>query len=351
MYDLLSNPDPAVREEILRRRQQQEALAQASQQGNRYNTLAAVAQMANNPAAAKASALAQTMAQKQHAPVQMGQQGFTLPASGEFVSSPMYEDEKNAGRQQQRDLARERQDLLREQQAARAQSQADLQAQRLEAQKERDAANRQAAAERAAQANALRMTLAGMTQGGKQNAAQAKLDAATEKQMRAREGVSETLTLLSQDYNELAKNEGIPDTKAGVFKNALARASASGPGQLLGQTLGTKNQSIRNRVAAKRPMLLTDIMQATGLKATQINSNVELQFYLAAATDPARDIQSNLAAIDYLDRKFGLGKGVVGAPPAAQQALDQEFKAAVTPPAPPPGLKIPPGYKYVGPAQ
>lgn len=77
---------------------QAEMLRQASQSANRLNTLAAVAQMANNPGAAKAMQLAQKSQQGQYTPEKMGQQGFMLPNSGQFVESPMYVDEKNAAR-------------------------------------------------------------------------------------------------------------------------------------------------------------------------------------------------------------------------------------------------------------
>lgn len=88
---------------LLRRRQSSDALQQANAQANRFNNMAAITQMANNKPAADAAATAQRNAQAQFKPVQMGNQGFALPSSGEFVSSPLYEDEQNAARTARRD--------------------------------------------------------------------------------------------------------------------------------------------------------------------------------------------------------------------------------------------------------
>lgn len=85
-------------EQETRRAQQSGALRQSVAQANKFNTLAAVAQMANNPGAAKASALIQSLQQARYKPVSLGQAGFALPESGEFIESPMYVDEKNAAR-------------------------------------------------------------------------------------------------------------------------------------------------------------------------------------------------------------------------------------------------------------
>jgi hypothetical protein len=54
--------------------------------------------------------------------------------------------------------------------------------------------------------------------------------------------------------------------------------------------------------------LLTAIMKATGLSATQLNSNVELQTYLKTATDTKVSIQSNVKALNNISKMFGLGE-------------------------------------------
>jgi hypothetical protein len=49
-------------------------------------------------------------------------------------------------------------------------------------------------------------------------------------------------------------------------------------------------------------------MKATGLSATQLNSNVELQTYLKTATDPKVSIQSNGKALNNISTMFGMGE-------------------------------------------
>lgn len=44
------------------------------------------------------------------------------------------------------------------------------------------------------------------------------------------------------------------------------------------------------------------------MSAQQMNSNVELQTFLRAATDPTLSIQANIEAINNLSKLYGLGK-------------------------------------------
>ena len=124
-----------------------------------------------------------------------------------------------------------------------------------------------------------------------------------------RETVSSIVSELRGKYEELAKNSGIVDPKAGWMSNLSAGAASSGVGQAVGNVFGTENQSARNTIAQTRPLLLNAIKQATGMSAKQMDSNAELKMYLAAATDPKLDIKANLAALDNLDKLYGLGLG------------------------------------------
>jgi hypothetical protein len=51
-------------------------------------------------------------------------------------------------------------------------------------------------------------------------------------------------------------------------------------------------------------------MASTGLSATQLNSNAELQLQLKSLGDPSKPIQSNIAALDTLDKMYGDGTSV-----------------------------------------
>lgn len=291
--------------QLLRRQQGTDALAQANAQGNRFNTLAAVAQMANNRSAAGAAATAAQEAQRQFKPVQMGNQGFMLPGTGEFIRSPMFEEEQNAARDAKRSMLE--QTLASRAEAARAAE---------DGRNQRAAEANQLRAFLAAQNGQLRMTLAELARQGRadrdasrpKSPAEIKAEQAAERTAKGKEGVSSTLDTLHGHYLELSKQGGIQSTQNNALTNIGARLSSSALGQMVGGAVGTREQSIRNSIANIRPMLLQDIKNATGMTAGQMNSNMELQTYLQAATDPTLDLESNLRAIAFIDQKFGTGR-------------------------------------------
>lgn len=121
MYDLADfamGMSPMERQrmeaQLLRRRQAGAALEDANRQGNQFNNMAAIANMANNPGVVDAAGMAAKNAQARFKPIQMGNQGFTIPATGEFVASPIYEDEQRAARQARADQARSTADAAME---------------------------------------------------------------------------------------------------------------------------------------------------------------------------------------------------------------------------------------------
>jgi hypothetical protein len=102
-------------------------------------------------------------------------------------------------------------------------------------------------------------------------------------------------------YDTLFKLKAIPSTTFSAAENAKIAAQTSGPGQQIGRVFGTKAQSQRNIVSNARVMLLNAVKQATGMAAQQLNSNVELQTYMQALTDPSKDYESNLQTLDNLE--------------------------------------------------
>lgn len=106
------------------------------------------------------------------------------------------------------------------------------------------------------------------------------------------------LNELDTKYDALDKAGGIVNTDNSALQNIGARMGSSYIGQGFANSVGTKAQGIRNSIAAKKPLLLSSIKSATGMSSQQLNSNVELQFYAAAATDPTVDINANKEAIE-----------------------------------------------------
>ena len=115
---------------------------------------------------------------------------------------------------------------------------------------------------------------------------------------------------LRDAYNRLEKGGGITKTENSGVKNIIPSLSASGAGQFVGKMLGTENQSARNDIAMTRPALLAALMKATGMSAKQMDSNAELKLWLATATDPTLDVNSNRRALDKIEKKY-LGGQVV----------------------------------------
>jgi len=131
---------------------------------------------------------------------------------------------------------------------------------------------------------------------------------------------------LRDAYDRLEKGGGITSTAKGGLSNLSAAASSSGAGQAVGKMLGTNNQSARNDIAMTRPALLAAIMKSTGMSAKQMDSNAELKLWLATATDPTLDVESNRRALDKIEKKY------LGGPSANQPVVPKisaEDQAAI----------------------
>jgi hypothetical protein len=125
--------------------------------------------------------------------------------------------------------------------------------------------------------------------------------------------VASILDDISTKYGELNRKGGIVSTDNNAIQNIVAKAGSSDIGQIVGGTVGTEEQSVRQSIRNSLPLLMSAIKNATGMSSQQMNSNAELQFYMQAATDPSRDIQSNLNAIQNL-RKMFVGESAPAAP-------------------------------------
>lgn len=123
----------------------------------------------------------------------------------------------------------------------------------------------------------------------------------------AKQQLSDTVAQLKQNYDTLLENGGITSTTATPRENIAAKLSTSAVGQAIGGALGMKNQEQRQTIEQTRPLLLNLIKTATGMSASQMNSNAEMQMYLKAATDPNLTYEANMTALKNLDKTFGLG--------------------------------------------
>jgi hypothetical protein len=139
--------------------------------------------------------------------------------------------------------------------------------------------------------------------GQKQEKAQEKADTKTQ----AKQQLSDIVGQLKTSYDTLLEGGGITSTGAGGRENLGAKMGTSPVGQFMGSALGTKNQEQRQVIEQTRPLLMNLIKEATGMSASQMNSNAEMQMYLKAATDPKLSYEANVTALQNLDKTFGLG--------------------------------------------
>ncbi len=143
---------------------------------------------------------------------------------------------------------------------------------------------------------------------GKPSAAYEK-DLVTEaKKVEGQKTVQTLVSSLADQYKGLLQEGGITSTAQGAMSNIGARSGSSAVGQFAAGFIGTKAQELRDSIAQTRPLIINAIKDSTGMSAQQLNSNVELQNFLKAATDPTLSIEANLKALNNLSKLYGLGK-------------------------------------------
>lgn len=128
-----------------------------------------------------------------------------------------------------------------------------------------------------------------------------------QKKTNAKKALTKKLSALAQNYFSLDDIGAITNVEKSTVDNILSSLSASTVGQAYGKLVGSKPQSIRNKINATIPLVLNDVRQASDMGARGLDSEKELEFYSRAATDPKTDLQSNLAALIVLDKTYGEG--------------------------------------------
>jgi hypothetical protein len=116
--------------------------------------------------------------------------------------------------------------------------------------------------------------------------------------------VGDVATQMGNSYLKLFEAGGIKSTTRGASANLAASSQSSMLGQIGGSILGTENQSERDFIKSQRPILVQGIVKATGMTASQINSNVELKNLLDAATDPDKGYETNAKNLNLINNRF-----------------------------------------------
>ena len=126
--------------------------------------------------------------------------------------------------------------------------------------------------------------------------------------------VADVATDMAAAYGTLKDLGGIKSKENSPQKNISAALQSSTAGQIGGAMLGTPEQDARDLIMSQRPILVQAIVKATGMSATQINSNVELKNLLDAATDPRKGYETNISTLNKINKRFGLGGDIVELP-------------------------------------
>jgi hypothetical protein len=158
-------------------------------------------------------------------------------------------------------------------------------------------------------------------------AAQAGVSREEDKKATGRQTLGSILDQYESLYDSLQATGSIVSTERGVIPNIGSYIATTPLGQVAGQAVGSRAQSVRDQIRAMRTDLARQIMQATGMSAKNLDSNRELQLMLDSLADPATGYEAATAIIDRLRRTYVEG----GAPPS-RGSVGGEQTPTATPP-------------------
>lgn len=139
-------------------------------------------------------------------------------------------------------------------------------------------------------------------------------EAKAELKQEGRKATDETLDRLFNEYKALEDMGVSPTETKSWLENLPAKATTSRVGQAL--NINPKAQTRIQSIKGLRQDLIRDIKNATGMSAQEMNSNVELQSLLEAATDPSQNIESVKDRLADFSKRYGTGKLAAGTPSA-----------------------------------
>lgn len=178
--------------------------------------------------------------------------------------------------------------------------------------KDRIDANIQAAKDR----NATAKDIAQMTIDGKKeianlaaslkgpSAAVIKAQERAEKIAEGKESLSDTVEVAKTLVSDLAKSGGMTSTSNGPLSNLITSLGTGTVGQVGGRVFGTANQAKRDELNSVRLQLFNSVKEATGMSASQLNSNVELKTWLSSLGGADMTKEANEAILNNISNKF-----------------------------------------------
>lgn len=103
-------------------------------------------------------------------------------------------------------------------------------------------------------------------------------------------------------YRDLKSMGAMVSPSQSAGQNVEARLRASGLGQTVEGAVGTKAQTLRDRINSIRPQLMQALAKATGMTGKQLDSNADVKLFMQTVTNPASSYEANIKAIDGLER-------------------------------------------------
>jgi len=127
-----------------------------------------------------------------------------------------------------------------------------------------------------------------------------------------KEGLSDTVNVAKTLVEDLSKMGGMTSTAKGPLANLVTSLGTGTVGQIGGRLVGTETQAKRDELKSIRLQLLNAVKEATGMSATQLNSNIELKTWLDSLGGEGMTKEANLAILNNISNRYLKGTG--GAP-------------------------------------
>jgi hypothetical protein len=146
------------------------------------------------------------------------------------------------------------------------------------------------------------------------SAAVIKAQERADKMAEGKESLSDTVEVAKTLVSDLAKSGGMTSTSNGPLSNLITSLGTGTIGQFGGRVVGTANQAKRDELNSVRLQLLNSVKEATGMSASQLNSNVELKTWLNSLGGADMTKEANEAILNNISNKYLKGMPSPNAP-------------------------------------
>jgi len=119
-----------------------------------------------------------------------------------------------------------------------------------------------------------------------------------------KESLSDTLSTAKTLVDDLAKSGGMTSTSNGPLSNLITSLGTGTVGQFGGRVFGTADQAKRDELNSVRLQLFNAVKEATGMSASQLNSNVELKTWLNSLGGADMTKEANQAILNNITNTY-----------------------------------------------